>query len=135
MLDTPAGRIEVYIDAEQITYEAYELSGGGDCEDLSGRYCIRVHYVPDGKQHEISCCISGHGVSDRDEIESGECRELKSIYKGDCKLSIGMEGDAGYFEDESRVGDYDYDNEYTDNGVKYVILPDTKTEDYIFGIA
>lgn len=94
MLETPLGKIQIRIDGERIAYEAYELDCGRSCENLNGRYYIQIHFVPDGKEHEISCSIIGHKVSDRDDIESGERIELKSFYNEDCKLSIGMEGDS-----------------------------------------
>lgn len=43
----------------------------------------------------------------------GERLELKSFYKDNTKLSIGMEGESGYYADgicASYI--YDYDNEY-----------------------
>lgn len=45
-----------------------------------------------------------------------------------------MEGDKGCGGRKS-VSGYDYENEYLDNGVEYVILPFTKTRRYVFGIA
>lgn len=45
-------------------------------------------------------------------------------------MSIGLEGECGrnYYEYE-----YDYDIDYLDNGMAYVIMPETKTEKYSFG--
>lgn len=45
-------------------------------------------------------------------------------------MSIGLECEAGYIG-----GKYDYDADYLDNGMAYVIMPETKTEKYIFGRA
>ncbi len=61
---------------------------------------------------------------------------MKSFYKGHSKLSIGMEGETGYFADGTRAFDtYDYDTEYLEDGVRYVINEDTKTDRYVFGVA
>ena len=69
-------------------------------------------------------------------IESGERLELKSFYRDNTKLSIGMEGDAGYYPDGTRSLDvYDYDNDYMEDGVSYLILEETKTTKYVFGVA
>lgn len=135
LLVTPLGNIEVLIDNKPISYDAIECKCDRTCMGLDGRYYIKVELIPDGQSHEIQCCIKNHIVSSRDGIESGERLELKSFYHDLYKLSIGMEGDSGYLENGIRIGDYDYDNEYTDNGVKYMILPDTKTSVFIFGIA
>ncbi len=43
---------------------------------------------------------------------------MKSFYKDNTKLSIGMEGESGYYADGMCVSDrYDYDNEYMGDGV------------------
>lgn len=106
------------------------------CPDISGRFGIEILYEPDGKQHTISCRIKKYHASSRDEIEPGERLELKSFYRENTKLSIGMEGDAGYYSDGTRDSDvYDYDNDYMEDGVSYLIMEDTKTTKYVFGIA
>ena len=106
------------------------------CPDVYGRFCIKVEFVPDGERHAISCIIKSHIPSDKDGVESGERLELKSFYKGHSKLSIGMEGETGYFADGTRAFDtYDYDTEYLEDGVRYVINEDTKTDRYVFGVA
>lgn len=47
-----------------------------------------------------------------------------------------MEGEAGYYPDGTRATDiYDYDNEYMDDGVRYLIDENTQTRKYKFGIA
>ena len=47
-----------------------------------------------------------------------------------------MEGDAGYYSDGTRVSEvYDYDNDYMEDGVSYLILKETKTTKYVFGVA
>ena len=47
-----------------------------------------------------------------------------------------MEGDAGYYPDGTRDSDiYDYDNVYMEDGVSYLILEETKTTRYVFGIS
>ena len=51
------------------------------------------------------------------------------------ELSIGMEGDSGYINGERISTIYDYDNEYQDDGVDYVILGVTKTQIFTFGVA
>ena len=129
MLTTPLGDIEIYIDYRKVEYTEKNI-GVLDklCPDVNGRYAIEVDFVPDGKVHTISCKIKGFISSKEDGIESGERLELKSFYGGNTKLSIGMEGDAGYYPDGTRVSDvYDYDNDYMEDGVSYLILEETKT--------
>ncbi len=135
MLETPFGLIGIFIDDKPISYNAVKCDYDKTCMDLDGRYTIHIDYSPDGKRHEIVCSIKDYQSSREDSIETGERLELKSFYFRSGKLSIGMEGDAGYFPDGTRISDYDYENEYMENGVKYVILPQTTTTEYVFGIA
>ena len=137
MLLTPLGDIEIYIDNEKVEYTVKNIGASERlCPDISGRFGIEILYEPDGKQHTISCRIKKYHASSRDEIEPGERLELKSFYRENTKLSIGMEGDAGYYSDGTRDSDvYDYDNDYMEDGVSYLIMEDTKTTKYVFGIA
>lgn len=135
MLTTPLGKIEILIDKKPISYFASERKTSSLCPDLAGRYTIEIKFIPDGKSHEIECLIKDYHVSSLDGIESGERLELKSFYFDSWKMSIGMEGDSGYLTDGTRIGSYDYDNEYVENGVKYVTFPDTETNVFVFGIA
>ena len=134
MFSTPIGDIEIRIDGRLAHFNGRSIKKDGTCEDVSGRYAIYVDFKPDGIAHSITCRILGHTVDKRDEIETGEWLELKSFYKGNIKLSIGMEGDVGYIGSE-RVSEYDYDNDYFDDGVSYEILPETMTEHFVFGIS
>ncbi|MCU6746601.1 hypothetical protein OCV51_02830 [Faecalicatena acetigenes] len=137
MLITPLGDIEIYIDDKVVEYTEKCITVSGDlCPDVSGKYAIAVVFYPDGKLHTISCKIKGYTLSKEDEIESGERLELKSFYKGNTKLSIGMEGEAGYCFYGTRSSEiYDYDNDYMENGVSYLIREETKTTKYVFGVA
>lgn len=136
MLITPLGDIEIYIDDKKVEYKEKNIAVSGNlCPDVNGRYAIEVDFIPDGKTHVISCKIKGHILSKADEIESGERLEVKSFYKGNTKLSIGMEGEAGYYFDGTRSSEiYDYDNGYMENGVSYLIKEETKTTKYVFGV-
>lgn len=121
MLSTPLGDIEIYIDNEKVEYTVKNIGASERlCPDISGRFGIEILYEPDGKQHTISCRIKKYHASSRDEIEPGERLELKSFYRENTKLSIGMEGDAGYYSDGTRDSDvYDYDNDYMEDGVSH----------------
>lgn len=136
MLETPLGRIEIFIDNKRVEYSYTSIDLDKRCLELDGRYLISLQLKPDGVTHELSCRIKEYIPSENDGIESGERLELKSFYKGSVKLSIGMEGDCGYYSNGDRASDvYDYDNEYYNEGVSYIILKETKTQDYKFGIA
>ena len=137
MLTTPLGDIEIYINDKKIEYVERNIRISDKlCPDIDGRYSIEVNFIPDGKFHVISCKIKDYISSKEDGIESGERLELKSFYRDNIKLSIGMEGDAGYYPDGTRASDvYDYDNDYMEDGVSYLILEETKTTRYVFGVA
>lgn len=78
--------------------------------------------------YEIACRIADRAPSKNDGIESGENLELKSFYNEKAKLSIGTIGDIG-------CSTFDYENEYLDDGVAYLVLQKTKTEKFVFGVA
>lgn len=137
MLTTPLGCIEIYIDRKRTEFMEKSIEVSDKlCPDLDKRYSIEVNIIPDGKPHVIFCKIKEYTPSKEDKIESGERLELKSFYRENTKLSIGMEGEAGYSSDGIRASAiYDYDNEYTENGVSYLIGEKTKTTKYVFGVA
>jgi len=136
-LETPLGKIIIMIDEKIVNYNYAKIKNDDLCLDLSGRYMINIFFEPDGIEHKISCFIQGYNGSSKDSIETGENLELKSFYKNNIKLSIGMEGDTGYIG-KDRISDYyDYDNAYLDNGVQYKLLKKTskKFNNYVFMIA
>lgn len=135
MLITPLGEIEITIDDKPIQYSTKNIKKDKLCKDLDGRYSIEIHFVPDGNGHTITCRIKSYSGSEKDGIESGERLELKSFYKDNVKLSLGMEGDSGYISGKQISDHYDYDNEYLDDAVQYLILSTTQTSKYVFGIA
>lgn len=53
----------------------------------------------------------------------------------DIKMSIGLERDNWYSPDGIRKSEYDYDVDYLENGMAYLMFPFTKTERYLFGIS
>lgn len=134
-LVTPLGEIDILIDGRETEYDFHIVDVDSSCKDVDGRYTIQILFDPDGRCHRISCKIRDYIPSEMDDIESGENLELKSFYKGGAKLSIGTEGDSGYINGERVSTTYDYDNEYQDDGVDYVILGATKTQIYTFGVA
>ena len=97
-LFTPLGKICIFIDDKKVDYEYQHVEPDLTCRDVAGRYMIRISFVPDGQIHRISCRLQDYRASKLDEIETGENLELKSFYKGNVKLSIGMEGNTGYID-------------------------------------
>ncbi len=134
MLITPLGTIKILVDGKAISYDYRSVPLHKTCQSLDGRYAIEILFHPDGNEHRISCLIPGYEPSEKDGPESGEDLELYSFYNGTAKLSIGMEGSTEYCSGE-RLSHYDYDTEYSSNGVQYCILPITKTMKYVFGVA
>lgn len=130
-LKSPFGEIIVMIDEHPIDYIAQK---GSDDDvlwpDVKDRYQIEIRYVPDGNEHSLSCIFSPTCPYEKSH-ESGERLECQGFYSPQrVKMSIGLECEAGYIG-----GKYDYDAVYLDNGMAYVIMPETKTEKYVFGIA
>lgn len=136
-LVTPFGEIDILIDGRQVPYVAQE----GEriehlCPDVLGRFQITVEFVPDGKEHSIACVFTPNCQYQRD-WESGERLECQGFYgEQRVKMSIGVECESGYYADGTRASDrYDYDADYLENGMAYMILPETRTERYTFGIS
>lgn len=131
---TPLGELFITVDGKLIEYEYRKANLVQSCKDVNGRYIINISFIPDGKPHRISCRITDYIPSKNDGIESGEGLELKSFYNGNAKLSIGMVGDSVYINGK-RIWEYDYDNDYLDDGVEYVILDITETQNFVFGVS
>ncbi|WP_373724974.1 hypothetical protein [Bacteroides heparinolyticus] len=135
-LNTPFGEIAIMIDGQAIDYTVQK---GSDNDvlwpDVRDRYQIEVRYVPDGKEHSLSCVFLPT-CSYEKSPESGERLECQSFYGPlRVKMSIGIECEAGYIGGVRASDEYDYDADYLDNGMAYIIMPETKTEKYVFGIA
>ena len=143
-LITPFGEIKILIDGVSIPYHADKEEIIKEiCPDLLGRYQITIKYVPDGKEHHIACIFDSTG-SFKNSPESGENLECQAFYNENrFKMSIGIKCDISLFDGERSSGYYDYDvdylydydADYLDNGMEYIIVHNTKTETYKFGIA
>ena len=127
MLKTPLGEIIDSIDDTETEYTAAAVPFDHRCDKLDGRYYICVELENDGKPHTITCCISGYTSSEKDEAEDGEDLLLMSFFRGNAKLSIGVEFDYN--------GKYDYEAEHLKDGMQFKVFPQTKTKYFVFGIA
>ena len=134
-LITPFGEIKNLIDEKPVPYfvqEGRKLEGL--CPHVLGRYQITVPFIPDGKKHTIACVFEPV-CSYEKTPEGGERLECQSFYNNQrFKLSIGIECEAGYING-IQASEYDYDAEYLENGMVFLIDANTKTERYSFGIA
>ena len=116
-LNTPFGEITIMIDGQPIDYTAQK---GSDNDilwpDVTERYQIEIRYVPDGKEHNLSCVFLPV-CSYEKSPESGERLECQSFYGlQSVKMSIGLECEAGYIEGVRASDEYDYDADYLDQG-------------------
>lgn len=136
MLITPFGKIKILVDEKEIPYSVRKGKINKNLyPDVLGRYQIAVRFIPDGKEHSIACVFEANCLYERN-IESGERLECQSFYNDrQYKMSIAIECEAGYVDGTRVSRNYDYDAEYLENGIAYLILSGTKTERYIFGIA
>lgn len=147
-LMTPFGEIDIKIDGEAIKYKSISgrksitlMNESGpitkDLSDLLGRYQIVVEFIPDGKIHELSCTIGKTDQVKGRELESSERLSLLSFYSQQREsLAIGLYGEPWtYYRGELIDSGFDYDIQYLEYGLSYVILEETKTTEYLFGIA
>ena len=133
---TPFGEIKILIDGQPIPYLAQKgRKLDGLCPHTLGRYQITVQLIPDGKEHNIACIFEPICSYNRSP-EGGERLECQGFYNDQrFKMSIGLECEAGYIGGVRASDGYDYDAEYLENGMSYLIETDTKTKSYVFGIA
>ena len=135
-LITPFGEIKILVDGQASPYLAREGSKPDHlCPHVLGRYQISVSFVPDGKKHAIACIFDPSCPYERTP-ESGERLECQSFYNDlRYKMSIGLACEAGYIGNRRISDEYDYDAEYLENGMAFLLDTNTKTEHYVFGIA
>ena len=135
-LKTPFGEIQILIDGETVPYSEQEgRKLDVLCPHVLGRYHITVQFIPDGKEHTIACVFIPD-CSYEKTPESGERLECQSFYNDrGFKMSIGLECEAGYTGGVRASDKYDYDADYLDNGMSFLIDKNTRTERYVFGIA
>ena len=135
-LKTPFGEIEILIDGKATSYTAEEgRKLDVLCPHVLGRYQITVQFIPDGKDHTIACVFESDCINQRTP-ESGERLECQSFYNDSgFKMSIGLECEAGYIDGVHATNGYDYDADYLENGMSFLIDANTRTEHYTFGIA
>ena len=93
MLKTPFGDIIVSVDDTKTEYTAAAVPLDHRCDKLNGRYFICLKLENDGKPHTITCRINWYTPSEKDGAEDGEDLLLMSFFKGNAKLSIGVEFD------------------------------------------
>jgi len=136
MLLTPFGEIRILIDEKSVPFIAKEGRKLDNlCPRVLGRCQITVPFIPDGKKHTIACVFEPI-CSYKKTQESGERLECQSFYNNqNFKLSIGLECEMGYIDGVRISDEYDYDADYLENGMSFLIDANTKTEHYTFGIA
>lgn len=129
MLHTPFGTIKLTFDGQPVSYVKAAVKNKELFPDVDGAFIIRYAYLRDGKQHVLQCVLDLPGAAGA--TESGERLEAISFYEKEDKLTIGCEGWFGFHE----IYKYDYDGSYLPNGLEIDILPQTKSRDFIFGVA
>lgn len=131
MLDTPFGTVEMFMDGRQVQPDIIRVPGEPHWPDVDGAFHLRYAYHADGASHELTCLFSGN--FQEGDVESGERLEMRSLHCGEGKLSIGVEGEFG-LEGFCEYG-FDFNGEYLPNGLKIKIMPDTKSREFVFGVA
>lgn len=139
MLDTPLGKTDITIDGRQIEHRIEKVSPSKSCKDLDGRYFIHVEFEPDSKEHNIDCKLVDFSPTET-EHAGGERVESLEIYEKEIKMSIATQAEILSYENEKIDEDdpcniYNYDVEYLENGMRYIILPITTEKEVIFGVS
>lgn len=128
-LTTPFGDVKLFVDGEERPFRYHAIDKDSRLfPDVDGVEQISVKFEPDGKKHTLCLKLSDCGVGG--EIEGGECLEALSFYCGEGKITLGCRASFGACEEY----DLDYDGNYYPDGVEICILPNTKTDEYYFGV-
>lgn len=131
MLNTPFGPVLILLDGRALAFAAVPAAPDPrTCPDIGGRYFIRISVLPDGRPHTLCCVLPELPRRAQSEPEPGDRLALCSWYTDGYKLSVGTEGEEGRFSQP-----FDYDISYLAAGMAYLILPETKTQSFSFGIA
>lgn len=139
MLITPFGSIHIKIDDLETEYIAVKLPlGGHGYSGAAARYAIRIDVKPDGYKHNIDCRLSDIPQFVEGRPESGEDLECMTFSNSDgtTDLTIACLGETWEMgcSIESLERGYDYDAVTLQDGMRYTVMPATRTSEYIFGI-
>ncbi len=129
MLKTKFGNIVIMLDGEIVPFSIFSIENKQLFPDVDGAFMLKYAYVCDGRAHTLRCFLDVCNVTGCPE--SGERLEAIAFYEQGGKLTIGCEGWFGYPEEYN----YDYNGTYLGNGLEIEISPDTKSKDFLFGVA
>lgn len=128
-IPSPFGRISLFMDDRRLELRYRRISNNPKYFPLVDRaYRVDYSYQTDKKEHRLSFILETDHSGD---IDSGERLEALTFCIGKGMITLGCEGSAMDYKDY----DYDYDVDYLRNGVEIVILPETKTQIFHFGVA
>ncbi len=135
-LMTPFGKVQILIDGEEIDYEFDKLAILENCTNVKGRYRIRLNFVPDGKAHRISCVLPDMVDFKSDYSSDASVQQITFYNKENWAIEIGIFGDMYGLNNRSSYNEnQDYDVDYLDRGLCYLILKETVTKEYDFILA
>lgn len=131
MIETPFGNIDIFFDSKPANFIIQKSQTSKDrlYPDIEYAYLISYKYISDNKEHLLTCSFNKDNVNG--ETESGEHFEAISFYIGNGKITLGCTGDFGVPKEEN----FDYDGEYSENGLEVYISPHTKSQTFTFGVS
>lgn len=129
MLATPFGKINILLDGIPVLYIENKAADDRHTSQVDGAYLLRYEYKADGMAHRLCCVLSGDIESS--SFEGGERLEMTSMYCGNGKLSIGVEGDFCV----PKTFAYDYDGSNLHNGIELLLFAETRSQSVVFGVA
>ncbi len=135
-LMTPFGSVHILIDGKEIDYVFEKLTIIENCANVKGRYRIRLIFIPDGKAHSISCVLPDMVDFESDYSSGADTQQITFHNKENWALEIGIIGDM-YGQNNRSIynEEQDYDVDYLDRGLCYLILKETATQEYDFILA
>lgn len=129
-MKTPFGEVLVTLDGKPVPVTAIPAARNERVwPQVEDAWLLKCDYARDGKRHRL-CCVLDAQADERRE-EGGERLEMTSLYCGNGKLSIGVEGDFC----EPPTFPYDYGGRNLPNGVEIEIREETADRAFLFGVA
>ncbi|WP_448902330.1 hypothetical protein [Eubacterium sp.] len=134
----PFGRVELFFDDKPVWFNVRKVEDLPENESNCVVQAIDYDYVTDGKEHTLKCKFTPSLPVTYDDIGSGEMLEaFEYDLINKIRVHIGCRAAFGYYEEYNLDfdGDYGLDSAQRFNSLVLKILPETKSQRFIFGIA
>ena len=134
----PFGRVELFFDDKPMWFNVRKVEDLPENESNCTVYAIDYDYFADGREHTLKCKFVASLPTTYNDIESGEMLEAFTYdLISKIRVHIGCKASFDYYNEYNFDfnGDYGLDSSQRFNSIILRILPKTKSQRFIFGIA